>query len=153
MTQLRSELLLVLNLSPGTPQALGQTPLGERRVAPIIGGRFEGPRLRGSVVETGGADWLLNRPDGTTQLDVRITLKTDDGHLIGMTYRGIRHGDPAALARLSRGEATDPASYYFRVAPVFETGSEKYGWLNRILAVGIGSRDAGGPVYTIFEIL
>ena len=80
-------------------------------------------------------------------------LKTDDGALIGMTYRGIRHGPPDIIARIEAGEAADPASYYFRIAPLFETASVAHGWLNRIVAIGTGHRTAGGPVYSLFEVL
>jgi hypothetical protein len=57
------------------------------------------------------------------------------------------------MARLAAGEAVDPRSYYFRIAPSFETASRKYGWLNRIVAIGRGRREPGGPVYTIDEVL
>lgn len=153
MSDVRTAPLFTVSLRPGPAQPLGQTPFGERRIAPILGGSFEGPKLRGTVLESGGSDWLLYRPDGATQLDVRLALKTDDGHLIGMTYRGIRHGDPAIMARLNRGEPVEPDSYYFRIAPFFETASDKYGWLNRIVAVGLGHREPAGPIYRVFEVL
>ena len=153
MSDVRTTPLFTLSLKPGSAQNLGRTPFGERRLAPILGGSFEGPKLRGTVAESGGSDWLLLRPDGATQLDVRLALTTDDGHVIGMTYRGIRHGDPAVMAKLSRGEPVPPDSYYFRIAPFFETASEKYGWLNRIIAVGLGHREPQGPIYRIFEVL
>jgi len=152
MTDVRTALLFTLTLKPGSVQPLGRTPFGERRLAPIAGGSFEGPKLRGTVME-GGSDWLLLRPDGATQLDVRVGLRTDDGHLIGMSYRGIRHGNPAVMERLNRGEPVDPGSYYFRIAPAFETASDKYDWLNRIIAVGLGHRAPDGPIYRIFEVL
>ena len=107
-------------------------PLGDRRVAVVEGGSFEGPKRKGTVLK-GGSDWLISRPDGALQLDVRLTLKTDDGRLIGMVYRGYRHRPAAVMDRLNRGEKVDPSEYYFRTAPFFETSSEKYGWLNRIL--------------------
>lgn len=153
MSDVRTAPLFTLTLKPGTPHNLGRTPFGERRIAPVLGGSFEGQKLKGKVAESGGSDWLLFRPDGATQLDVRLTLVTDDGHLIGMTYRGIRHGDPAVLERLNRGEPVSPDSYYFRIAPAFETASDKYGWLNRIIAVGLGHREPQGPIYRIFEVL
>ena len=153
MTDIQTTPLLTLTLKVGSIENLGKTPFGERRLAAISGGTFEGPKLRGTVLENGGSDWLLVRPDGATQLDVRLALKTDDGHLIGMTYRGIRHGDPAIMAKVNRGEPVDPSSYYFRVAPFFETASDKYGWLNRIVAVGLGHREPTGPVYRVFEVL
>lgn len=152
MAEIRTTPLFTLRLKVGTVQALGKAPLGERRIAPVLGGRFEGARLNGTV-EEGGSDWLLIRPDGVTQLDVRLTLKTDDGHLVGMTYRGYRHGPAAVMERLNRGETADASEYYFRTAPFFETASEKYGWLNRIIAVATGHRPPEGPVYDVFEVL
>jgi hypothetical protein len=152
MAEIRTAPLFSISLKVGRIQDLGQTPLGGRRVAPVLGGRFEGTRLSGTV-EEGGSDWILVRPDGSTMLDVRLTLRTDDGHLIGMTYRGYRHGPPEVIARLNRGEPVDPASYYFRTAPLFETSSEKYGWLNRVVAVATGHRLPEGPVYDVFEML
>ena len=143
---------MTLGLRVGCPQIIGQTPIGDRRIVPVLDGRFEGERLRGAV-EPGGSDWILVHPGGAFQLDVRLTLRTDDNHLIGMTYRGIRHGPATVLERVNRGEPVDPASYYFRMVPFFETASEKYGWLTRIVAVAIGERVAEGPVYHVFEVL
>ncbi len=148
----RTAPLFTITLKVPTIQNLGKTPLGERRVAVVAGGSFEGPKLKGTV-EPGGSDWILARPDGALQLDVRLTLKTDDGQLIGVTYGGFRHGPAAVIDRLNRGEKVDPSEYYFRIAPFFETASEKYGWLNRIVAVGLGHRLPEGPVYRIFELL
>ena len=67
---------------------------------------------------------------------------------------GMRHGPPEVMARLAQGEIVDPSEYYFRVAPMFETGAERYAWLNNILAVGVGERLPPNMVrYSIFEIL
>ena len=77
---------------------LGDTPCGRRRIAAVTGGSFEGERLRGTVLGAPGGDWLLLRPDGVLVLDVRIVLKTDDGALIYMAYRGLRHG--AAVSKV-----------------------------------------------------
>jgi hypothetical protein len=101
----------------------------------------------------GGSDWQSVRGDGGTTLDVRLVLKTGDDALIGMTYRGIRQGPPEAIARLEKGEVIDPVSYYFRTAPLFETGAAQYAWLNNVVAVGIGHRFPEGPVYSVFEVL
>jgi hypothetical protein len=57
------------------------------------------------------------------------------------------------IARLNAGEAVDPSLYYFRSTPVFETASQKYDWLNRIIAVGTGRREPSGPIYEVFEVL
>ncbi|NJM33953.1 MAG: DUF3237 domain-containing protein, partial [Rhodomicrobium sp.] len=117
---------------------IGAGPRGQRLVIPFKGGRFEGPKLRGEVLVTGG-DWLLHRADGVFELDVRRTLRTDDGHHIYAAYRGILTGSAESLGRMGRGEAVPAADLYFRTTPVFETGSEKYAWLNRIVTVGIGA--------------
>ncbi len=130
---------------------LGPTPLGHRRVVRVTGGTFTGPKLRGRVLP-GGGDWLVERRDGTRALDVRITLQTDDGHLIYAHYAGLFHGAPAVMDRLARGEVVDASEYYFRTAPLFETASEKYAWLNRVLAVGIGRRTPGQVSYTVYAI-
>ena len=151
MAELRTTHLFTVTFKVGAIQNLGRTSFGERRVAVVTGGQFEGPRLRGTV-EEGGSDWILVRPDAL-QLDVRVTLRTDDGALIGMSYRGYRHGPAEVLDRLNRGETVDPSSYYFRTAPFFETGSDKYGWLNRIVAVSTGHRLPQGPVYEVYEVL
>ncbi len=118
----------------------------------VPGGVFEGERLSGVVLD-GGSDWQTVRADGATTLDVRLVLQTQDGELIGMTYRGIRHGPADVIRQIESGQATDPAQYYFRITPTFETASEKLGWLNRILAIGIGHRRADGPIYSVFELL
>ena len=153
MAELKSEFLFEMTIELGGMQELGQTPFGTRRIAVVAGGAFEGPRLRGKLVPGPVGDWLLARADGALQLDVRATLEADDGALIYMTYRGIRHGPAEVMDRLARGEAVDPAAYYFRIAPFFETGDERYAWLNRILAVGVGDRRPDGPIYRIYEIL
>ena len=95
----------------------------------------------------------LNRADGATQLDVRLTIEAANGDLIYVTYRGVRHGPADVMARLAAGESVDPASYYFRMAPFFETASEEHGWLNRIVAVGKGRREPTGPIYDVFQVL
>ena len=81
--------------------------------------------MRGTVLP-GGADWIIARPDGVTTLDVRLALQTDDEELIGMAYRGLRHGPPEVMQRLDRGETVDPSEYYFRTAIMFETAAVKY---------------------------
>jgi hypothetical protein len=132
---------------------LGATPYGVRKIAHVTGGQFEGDRLRGTVQAGPGGDWLQLRSDGVLTLDVRLTLETDDKHLIYMNYRGMRHGPKEVLDRLNRGEKVDPASYYFRMVPQFETSSEKYSWINKLVAVATGHREASGPIYEVFEIL
>lgn len=132
---------------------IGDTPLGRRRIATVTGGEFRGERLQGTVVGAPAGDWLLQRQDGVTVLDVRLLLRTDDGEHIYMSYRGLRHGSADVMARLAAGESVDPSTYYFRMAPIFETSAAKYAWINKILAVGTGRREPTGPVYSVEEVL
>ena len=149
---LRTQPLFVMRLDVKKLQIIGATPGGYRRIGVVPGGSFEGERLSGEVLD-GGSDWQTVRTDGATTLNVRLVLKTKDEALIGMTYRAIRHGPPDVLARIEKGEAVDPASYYFRLISLFETADANYDWLNRVVAVGVGDRRAGGPIYSIFEVL
>jgi Protein of unknown function (DUF3237) len=80
---------IALKVSP--PHVIGSTPYGERRIVPVPEGEFEGERLRG-VVLNGGSDWILVRPDHVWALNVRLVLQTNEGDLIEMSYRGLRHG-------------------------------------------------------------
>lgn len=119
-----------------------------------MGGRVEGPRISGRVLPS-GADWVLVRSDGCNAVDVRIAIETDDGANIYVTYQGRLHW-PRALADKILDPATvssvDPSDYYFRITPYFETGSEKYAWLNKIVSVGIGRITATGVAYSVYEI-
>jgi hypothetical protein len=144
--------LFVMRLAARPPMIVGATPDAFRRVIAVPGGSFEGERLSGEVLD-GGSDWQTIRKDGATTLDVRLVLRTKDDALICMTYRGIRHGPPDVTERIDKGEVVDPASYYFRINPLFETASDKYEWINRVVAIGIGHRRADGPIYSVFEVL
>jgi len=148
---LASEFLFRMEMTvDGT--ALGATPLGERRIGLVTGGRFHGPAGSG-VVLPGGADWMMTGSDGATRLDVRAMLRAEDGQLVGIHYLGLRAGPPEVLARLAAGDQVDPASYYMRTAIRFETGAGKLEWLNRVLAVAIGQRPPQGPIYDVYRIL
>ena len=113
--------------------------LGTRRIVPVTGGTFEGPKLKGAALG-GGADWILVRPDGVNELNVRVTLKTDDEQLIYITYRGL-------MFTPKGGEL------YWRTTPIFETGAAKYDWLTKIIAVGVGKTVPGKAAYSIYQIL
>ena len=147
-----SRLLMTLQVAVMDPQRIGRVPHGTRVTAPIASGRFEGPRLRGRVLP-GGGDWTLLRGDGVLELDLRATLLTHDGARISLTSFGLRHGPADVMAALGRGEPVDPARYYFRTTPRFQTGHPAYAFLNRLIAVASGDRRAEGPVYTIDEVL
>ena len=148
-----TRLLMTLQVQVAPAQNIGTVPHGVRRTAPLTGGHFEGPRLRGTVLPGGSADWLLLRTDGVLELDLRATLRTEDGALISMKSFGLRHGPPEVMAAIGRGESVDPATYYFRTTPRFQTAHPAYAFLNRMIAVAGGDRRAEGPIYTIDEVL
>ena len=133
------------------PQILGKTPLGERRVVQILGGRLEG-QLRAEVLP-GGADWQIVTADGVSHLEARYTIRTPDGALILVHNRGVRHAPAGILEKIAAGIVVDPSKYYFRSTPVFETSDERYAWLNRIIAVCSGARTADAVLLDYYEVL
>ena len=145
------ELLTRVRVDVDAPQLLGQTLVGERRIVRILGGDVEGPRLRGRVLP-GGADWQIVAADGTGLLEARYTVETDDGALVYVRNFGVRHGPREVLERIQRGEPVDPGEYYFRSTPRFECGDQRYGWLNRIVAVGSGARLAGEVLLDVYAV-
>ncbi|MFZ4411047.1 MAG: DUF3237 domain-containing protein [Paracraurococcus sp.] len=149
---LASEFLFRMVLEAGTPQLSATTGGKELRVIPVTGGSFEGPSLKGTLIPGTTADWLRLEPDGTSHMDVRLVMRTEQGQLFFMQYSGVRHGPPEVLARLGRGEAVDPGEYYFRIAIRFETSDPALAWLNRVLAVGVGQRPPAGPTYDVYVV-
>ncbi len=123
-----------VELEPGQP--VGTTPHGTRNIVYVKSGVVKGPKISGRVLP-GGGDWYLTRPDGIGEVDVRATIETDDGALIYTHYRGL----------------INPKTGYFRTTPRYETASEKYAWLNNIVAVGVGSSIPTGVRYHIYQIL
>lgn len=144
---------IVVDLDPRLN--FGAGPVGQRVLFGAAKGSFEGPRLRGEVLR-GGGDWALFRADGVMTLDVRLSLRTHDGELIYMTYGG-RWVTPqdlrAEMTDPARRIKVDPARYYFRTNPLFESGSQAYAWLNDIVCVGKGYLVEGAVAYKIFEVL
>ena len=131
------EYLGSLQVQTGTRTVIENGPQGTRTIVQILGGRFEGPRLKATVQVPAG-DWITNRADGSYRLDVRMTLKTDDGALILLTYNGI-------------GQTT-PAGASLRGAPLFETGDQRYAWLTRLQAVSVGERVGTDVKYNVYAL-
>ena len=134
------------------PLELGDAPRGRRRIIPIIGGRVEGDRLNGRILNL-GADWQTVFADGTAELDTRYSMQTDDGAVIDIRNFGYRHGPAEVLAALARGESVHPSLYTMRTHPRFETGDARYAWLNRLIAVGAGTREPAAVRVSVFEVL
>ncbi len=131
------EYLGTLRAETGARTVAKNGPQGTRTIVQIVSGRFEGPRVKASVQIPSG-DWITNRADGSYRLDVRLTLKTDDGAVILVTYNGI-------------GQTTD-AGASLRAAPLFETGDSRYTWLSRLQAVAVGERVGTKITYDIYAL-
>ncbi len=131
------EYLGTLRIETGTRTVVENGPQGTRTIVQVASGRFEGPRVKASV-EIPSGDWITNRADGSYRLDVRLTLKTDDGALILVTYNGI-------------GQTTNTGAS-LRIAPLFETGDSRYVWLTRLQAVGVGERVGTSVKYDIYAL-
>lgn len=131
------EYLGTLRAEIGSRTVIENAPQGTRTIVYLTGGTFEGPRVKATIQVPAG-DWITNRPDGSYKLDVRLTLKTDDGALILLTYNGI-------------GQTT-PTGATLRAAPLFETGDSRYTWLTRLQAVAVGERANGAVVYDLYAL-
>jgi hypothetical protein len=137
--------LLRLRVELGELVTLGPMATGERRVVAIGGGRFEGASdLQGwqGTVLSGGADWQLLRSDGVLEVDARYVLQDAQGARVQVRSQGLRHGPSDVIAALARGDAVDPAAYYFRTAMRFEAALPSLQCLNRLIAVAFGAREA-----------
>jgi hypothetical protein len=134
-----------------TPQEVGQTPRGRRRLIPILGGEVQGDGWSAKVLP-GGADFQLIVTETLAELDARYTMQTDAGDLIYLRNRAIRSGPPELMAKLARGEPVDPAAIYFRCSPSFETASRTLAWINERMFVGAGLRRPDRVVLRFFEL-
>lgn len=130
---------------------LGRTPYGERRVIGITGGTVKGTKLNGKVLP-GGSDWQIIRADGAADIQARYTLESDSGGRILVYSAGLRHGQPDVMARLAKGDNVDPSLYYFRTAMRFETADPAASWLNRIVAIASGAREARAVRLDVYEV-
>lgn len=134
------------------PVEVGQGPFGARVIYDVTGGSFEGPKLRGKVLSSGG-DWILFGPDGVGRLDVRVTLETDDGARIYVQYYGINVMNEKVTKALEAGSGTEFGDNYFMTQPRFETGDERYAWLNQIVAVAEGRLLPKAVEYRVLQVV
>jgi hypothetical protein len=133
------------------PQLIGAAPAGTRQIFIVKGGQLDGPSIKGEVLP-GGGDWATARPDGAVQLDVRATVRTDDGAMVYAYYSGYIADAMNAAGRVFAGEDVPLTEYYFYTNPLFQTGAEKYEWLNRVVAVGRGRIVPGGVEYRVWAL-
>jgi hypothetical protein len=128
--------LATVRVSRGDVHRMGETAFHRRVIGGIAHGRWDGERLSGDIIQPGG-DWAIPSRDGQIMLlDVRQTVRTDDGALVYVTNQG----------RCDRGRGT------YTVAPTFETDDERYDWLNGVQAVGQGRSDGDDIVYAMYEV-
>ena len=135
---LQSEFLLDIVIDTLPANNVGSSGV-DRVIVPVAGGTFEGPKLKGTVVGPSG-DWIVRRPDGSSLLDVRLVLQTDDAQKIYMMWRGIYYAP--------QGETP-----YARILPLFETGAAKYAWLSHLVAVGVYRPMPGKVAYRVYRVL
>jgi hypothetical protein len=145
-----TELLFNVEADLAAPEEIGPVPEGNRMNFYSKGGKFEGPKLRGKVRPVGG-DWVVIRPDGVGQLDVRITLETDDGALIYAQYYGLIDFPGETKRAVAEGKDA-PEKFKLLLSPIFRTSSDKYAWLNSVLAVGVGMTGENRVTYSIYRI-
>lgn len=129
---------LFVTLDPIREMGMGRA--GQRRIIPIIGGRVEGTRLSGTILNV-GADWQTIFEGGLAELDTRYAMETDDGAVIEIINYGFRHGPADVMQAVARGEDVDPGSYYMRTHARLETGDPRYDWVNRTMFIGVGARE------------
>jgi len=152
MSMLSEKPILVIRAELAGILKFGATPYGERRIINILGGTVDGPKLKGKILP-GGADWQIVRADGVVDLRARYTVESDAGGHILVNSEGLRHGPPEIMAALARDETVDPTLYYFRAFMRFETADPAASWLNRILAIGRGSRENRAVRIEVYEVL
>jgi hypothetical protein len=110
-------------------------PVGQRLIVNVPAGSVHGPKVNGSFVPPAG-DWLIPMADGSIRLDVRGTIKTDDGEFIFVEFSGVIVPTKEIMDRFGKGEVIGSKEEYFIIAPKFSTASKKYEWLNHVQAVG-----------------
>ena len=145
------ELLYTSEFDLGAAMDAGFSPRGLRRVIPIVGGRFEGPRLSGTVLP-GGADWQLVRMDGVVEVEADYVMQAESGAKVVVKNTGILKAPGAVLGALAVGEVPDPGTYYFRTRPTFETGDADLAWLNRTVAIGVAEIGRDQVVVSVYRV-
>lgn len=157
MSEVETEFLFEARVKLDAPLMIGPTPEGTRMIVNVLGGEFEGPKLRGRVYPNSGADWARIRPDGSGILDVRFCLETEDEALLYVHWHGIMSFAPEDQDyAMDFAKKDDPAGahrYYFRTSPRFETSHPKYAWLNRTLCISKSRTGDGGVIHRIFAIM
>jgi hypothetical protein len=132
-------------------QTIASPAVGTRLNVVVARGVARGPRLNGEFLP-GGGDWITLGTDGIARLDVRATLRADDGHLVYVTNTGRHVGTDTTSARFAGGELIAWDEAYTHSSPLFETDSETYGWLNGAVTTAINEVALDRVHYRIYRI-
>ena len=154
--KIETEFLFEVRIPQGPHHLIGDGPLGHRRITyPKAGAKVRGPRLNGEVLE-GGGDPFLMRADGVGEVDARITIRSEAGDVIMMSYKGVVRYSEEFTEAQKRGELASQEGNYFYVSVLFETASDNYRWLNGTLGVARGfiPEDLPSPCigYQVFAV-
>ncbi len=149
---MKLEYLMTYRADLKPPADVGPGPNGRRLIFDVVGGIFDGPKLRGTILP-GGGDWLQVGADNVARLDVRGTFLTNDGARIYLQYHGISVPSESAAEKRAGGGATDFGDQYFMTAPRFETGDARYSWLNAIVAVAEGRAGPNWVEYRVYQVV
>jgi muconolactone delta-isomerase len=141
-----------LEATLGKPVDVGETAQGHRRIVPLTAGTFTGPTISGRLLPGASGDWQTVLPDGTALGDIRYTLQTDEGYVLYVQSRGVRHGSAEVLTRLARGEDVDASEYTFRTSTEITTAAAVLDWLNKGVFVSVGGRRPRGVVYETYLV-
>ncbi|BEU96699.1 DUF3237 domain-containing protein [Acidovorax sp. DW039] len=141
-----------LRVEVGTPQEVGRTVHGVRRLIPIVGGQVQGASWTAKVLP-GGADFQLIVNDTLAELDARYTLELDGGDLVYVQNRAVRSGPAELMTKLARGESVDPLLIYFRCSPSFETASPALQWITQRMFTGTGARFPDAVAMRFWELM
>ncbi|WP_066797387.1 DUF3237 domain-containing protein [Sphingomonas soli] len=133
------------------PHEMGDAPEGTKRIIPIVGGSASGPRLNGRILNV-GADWQKVSADGIAELDARYALETEDGAVIEIVSRGIRHASAEIAARIAAGETVPPEDYYMRTAIRLSAGHPAYDWVNRSIFVATGGKVGATVRLSVYRV-
>lgn len=132
----------------------GSEPEEGLHFARVSGGDFDGPRLRGRVLNSGG-DWWVAR-GLTVELDARYVIEaemTDGTAGVEVVNRGVWRTDEASYARLVAGEEVGERELYYRTAFRFRTDHPELGWLVESQFVGYARPEPGHVVIRVFRLV
>src|SRR3981189_486981 len=149
---LQTKYVFSLAIKIGAPIVAGDFGHGVRRIIPILGGEGRGEGINGTILPC-GADFQTIRPNGFTELEAKYAFEMDDGAIVYIDNVGIRLGPKELLDRIAKGETVAPALNYFRSAPKFETGAEKYRWLMESIFIGVGARHPDRVEIDVHQVL